>query len=75
MKTAITRLVVLLILLVNQFLVTIGWNPLPFSEDQVFEAVSGVATVAAAVWTWWVNNNVTKQAQHNEEFLKQRGRK
>lgn len=75
MKSAVIRLVVLVILLVNQTLVTFGWNPLPFSEDQVYEGVSTVATIAVAVWTWWKDNNVTKQAQHNEQFLKNRGLK
>ncbi|GGN67622.1 MULTISPECIES: phage holin [Oceanobacillus] len=75
MQAAITRLAVLVILLVNQTLITFGWNPLPFSEEQVYEGVSAVATVAVAVWAWWKNNNVTKKAQHNEKFLKDRGMK
>lgn len=76
MQAALTRLSVLLILLVNQFLVTLGWNPLPFSEEQIYEAVSGVATFAAAVWAWWKNNNMTKEAQEADEHLKRlKGRK
>lgn len=69
MQAALTRLSVLLILLVNQFLVTLGWNPLPFSEEQIYEAVSGVATVAVSVWVWWKNNSVTKEAQEADEHL------
>ncbi len=75
MKQAITRLTVLLILFVNQFLVTLGWDPLPFNEEQIYAAVSSVATAAMAIYTWWKNNNVTKQAQHNDNFLKNRGMK
>ena len=75
MQAAITRLAVLVILLVNQTLITFGWNPLPFSEEQIYEGVSAVATVLVAVWAWWKNNNVTKKAQHNEKFLKDRGMK
>lgn len=71
MKQAITRLAVLVILLINQALVTLGWNPLPFSEEQVFEGVSTVATVAVAVWTWYRNNNITKEAQKAQEQLDQ----
>ena len=69
MKQAITRLVVLMILLLNQLLVTLGWNPLPFSEEQIYEAISGVATVAVAVWTWYKNNNVTKEAEQAQKQL------
>lgn len=75
MKQAIIRLVVLVVLLINQTLVTIGWNPLPFSEQEIYEGVSSVATVAMAIWTWWKDNPVSKQAQHNEKFLKERGMK
>lgn len=70
MKQAIVRLVVLVILLINQTLVTLGWNPLPFSETQIYEAVSSVATVAMAVWAWWKNNSVTKEAQEADVILR-----
>lgn len=69
MKQAITRLIVLVILLINQTLVTLGWNPLPFSEEQIYEGVSSVAVVAVAIYTWWKNNNVSKEAQEAQELL------
>jgi len=71
MKQAIVRLVVLVILLVNQTLITLGWNPLPFSEEQIYEAISSVATVAMAVWAWWKNNSVTKEAQKADVILRE----
>ena len=70
MKQAIIRLVVLIILLINQTLVTLGWSPLPFSEEQIYEAISSVATVAMAVWAWWKNNSVTKEAQEADVILR-----
>lgn len=70
MQQAITRLVVLAVLLLNQTLITIGWNPLPFSEDQIFEAVSSAGTVIVAVYTWWKNNSVTKEAQEADAILR-----
>lgn len=69
MKQAITRLVVLMILLANQALVTIGWEPLPFDEEAIYVAVSTVATVAATLWVWWKNNNLTKEAQETQREL------
>lgn len=75
MQVAIVRLVVLLILLLNQALVLVGWNPLPFSEEQLYEIVSILATLVASLWAWWKNNNVTKKARENEKFLKQNGMK
>lgn len=75
MQQALIRLIVLSVLLINQFLITLGWNPLPFSEDQIFEAVSSTGTVTVAIYAWWKNNDVTKQAIHNDKFLKNKGMK
>lgn len=71
MQQALIRLAVLVILLINQFLITVGWNPLPFSEEQIFEAVSSVATVAMAIWAWWKNNSVTEEAKKADEYMKE----
>lgn len=71
MKQAIVRLVVLVILLVNQALIVFGLNPLPFSEEQIYEAVSSVATVVVALWAWWKNNSITKEAQEADEYLQE----
>lgn len=71
MTQAIVRLVVLVILLINQALIVFGLNPLPFSEEQIFEAVSSVATVIVALWAWWKNNSITKEAQEADEYLQE----
>ena len=71
-KTAgIVRLVVLLILLINQTLISFGYNPLPFSEEQIYEGVSSVALVVSAIWTWWKNNSVTKEAEEADQYLRE----
>ena len=70
MQQAIVRLVVLVVLLVNQALITAGINPLPFSEGEIFTGVSSIATVSMAVWAWWKNNSVTKKAQEADNYLK-----
>ena len=71
MQLAIVRLVVLVLLLINQTLITLGWSPLPFSEEQIYEGVSSVAVVAVAIYTWWKNNSVTDEAQQADEYLKE----
>jgi len=71
MKQAIIRLVVLFILLLNQTLMLFGWSPLPFSEEQIYEGVSSVAVVVVALWTWWKNNSVTKEAEEADQYLKE----
>jgi len=75
-KQALIRLVVLVILLINQTLMVLGWSPLPFSEEQIYEGVSSVALVVTAIYTWYKNNNVTKEAEKAQGYLNQlKGRK
>lgn len=69
MKQAIVNLVVLAILLLNQTLIIFGWNPLPFSEEQIFEGVSAVATAFVALYTYYKNNNLSKEAQEAQKVL------
>lgn len=72
-KTAgILRLVVLAFLLVNQSLVTLGYNPLPFSEEQVYEFISTVALAVSAIWSWWKTAAITKEAQEAQEVLERK---
>lgn len=66
---AYIRLAVLVILLINQILITLGWTPIPFSEEQIYEGISSVALVGVALWNWWKNNNVTEEAQEAQMYL------
>ena len=59
----IVRLVVLVVFLANQTLVTLGYNPLPFSEEQIYEGLSSVALVLSAIYSWWRHNNITPEAE------------
>lgn len=61
-SNAIVRLVILAILIINQTLITLGYEPLPFSDEQIYEAVSILALVLGSLWAWWKNNNVTDVA-------------
>ncbi len=61
-KETIARTVVLIFALANQFLTIFGWNPLPFSNDAVYGAVSMLATAGASLWAWWKNNSFTPAA-------------
>ena len=63
----IIRTVVLGISLINQIIVMCGLNPLPFADDEIYAFVSTLVTVAAAVWSWWKNNSITKSAQAADE--------
>ena len=70
-KSTIARTVVLVLALVNQVLVMFGVNPLPFSDDGIYEAVTALLTVGASIWVWWKNNSFTKAAQEADKYLEQ----
>lgn len=71
----IVRTVVLIIALVNQALVISGKSPIPYSEEEVGQAVSMIITVAASLWAWWKNNSFTQAAIDADEVLKQNKKK
>ena len=75
MTVAIVRLVVMLILMINQILIAKGWTPLPYEEEQIYAFVNGVAMVTVGLWAWYKNNNITKNAQKAQEFKEQLDKK
>ena len=68
----LVRLAVLVILLLNQSLISLGYNPLPFSEEQIYEGLSSVALVVSAIYSWWRNNNVTKESEKAQVELERK---
>lgn len=69
MQAAIVRLAVLFVLFANQALMMFGWNPLPFSEEEIYAFFSTLATAAQMVYVWYRNNNVTKEAEEAQRVL------
>ncbi len=69
MQTALIRLIVLVVVLLNQILVVFGYNPLPWSEDQIFEGVSSVVLVVVAIWTWYRNNPTSKEGEKGTKYM------
>lgn len=67
----IVRTVVLLFALANQLLTAAGKNPLPFSEEAVYQAGTAVVTAAAAVIAWWKNNSFSTSALLADEYRKE----
>ena len=58
----IARTIVLFLALINQFLAVAGKEVLPFTNDEVYQLVSLVATIASSAVAWWKNNSFTKAA-------------
>lgn len=74
-KGTIARTVVLIVALINQVLTMIGYNPLPFADESVYEGVTVVLTVAGALWAWWKNNSFTMAAIQADQRMKELKRK
>lgn len=68
--STIARTVVLAIALLNQVLTATGKNPLPWSDDQVYQGVTLVLTVGASVWAWWKDNGFGKKTVTTTEVTK-----
>lgn len=67
----IARTIILVIALVNTVLTMSGKNPLPFADDDIYTAVSIIATLAASAWAWWKNNSFTTDAIKADEYLQE----
>ena len=61
--TAIVRLAVMVVSAVA------GGFGLAVDADSLFTVLTCVVAAVVAVWSWWANNNVTKAAQHAQEYL------
>ena len=66
----IARTVVLILALVNQVLTMTGYNPLPWSDEQVYEGITLLLTVAASLVTWWKNNSFSSAAIKADKVMK-----
>jgi SPP1 family holin len=70
-KSTIARTVVLIVALINQVLTMSGYNPLPWSETEVYEGITLILTVASSLYAWWKNNSFTKAAITADEYMKE----
>ncbi len=68
-KGTIVRTGVLVFALANQALTISGHSPLPFSEEEVGQAISMALTIGASLWAWWKNNSFTQDAIIADEYL------
>lgn len=64
-KATLARTVVLIVALLNQVLTSFNLNPLPFSDTQVYDAVTVVFTVVTSLITWYKNNEIKKKGDTN----------
>lgn len=63
-RTAVTFFV-----LINSVLVILGKDKLPWTEDEVYAAVSAVAAAVTTLWSWWKNNSISAAAIKADEYM------
>jgi len=65
----IARTVILVLALLNQVLAIAGKGTLDIAESDIYQICTLVATVMSAIWSWWKNNSITKEAIAADETL------
>ena len=70
-KETITRTIITFVALLNSVLVMCNKNPLPYSETQLYAALSGIMSVLSTLWSWWKNNSFTQEAIEADEVLRE----
>lgn len=66
---AIVRLIVSVVTIVNIVAAQFGWSPLGLDSDLLYTVISGGFAIAAAIWSWWKNNNMTEASQAAQNVL------
>lgn len=69
--STIARTGILIFALLNQILTILGYNPLPWSDEQFYEGFTLLLTVGASLWAWWKNNSFTKEAIEADKVMKE----
>ena len=69
--STIARTGVLIFALLNQILTILGYNPLPWSDEQFYEGFTLLLTVGVSLWAWWKNNSFTKEAIEADKVMKE----
>lgn len=65
----IIRTAVLVLALINTVFVAAGRPVIELEDETITVLINTLFTVAAAVWSWWKNNSVTKAAVTADQVL------
>lgn len=65
----IARTIVLALALLNQLLAIFGKGTIQIAENDIYQVVSIIWTIASAIVAWWYNNSFTKHAIRADDYL------
>lgn len=66
---AIAGLVILILTLVNSGLQLAGYDTIPVNNEKLELSITMAAAAIISVYTWWKNQNVTKEAAKAQKVL------
>lgn len=68
MQMALTRLVILVIALINSALAHYGKPLIKTDETFIYQTLSDLFLIGSIAWSYWRNNNITKKAQEAQAY-------
>lgn len=69
-KSTIARLILIIIVIINLILKSLGMDLIQIGEAEIFEAVELIIEIAIIVVAAWKNNSVTAKAIEADIYLK-----
>lgn len=66
----LARTIVLALALINQILAVFGKGTIDITENDIYQLVSIIFTIASAIAAWWYNNSFTKHAIRADDYMK-----
>lgn len=67
-RATIIRTVLLLVAIIDAVLQILGKETLPFTDEEISEAVSVIFLIVTTISAWWKNNSFTKNAIKADEY-------
>lgn len=64
------RTIIMILALVNQFLLILGKQAIPYVEEDVYTFISMIASAVSTLWVWWKNNSFSVSAQEGDKVMK-----
>lgn len=64
------RLIALIVVAINSGAMIMGYQLLPFNNEEIVAGISIVAMVATELWNHWKNNSYTPQAKQADEQIR-----
>ncbi len=65
----VARTIALILALFNQAMTMSGHKIIDVADDDIYQAVSLIFTIAASLAAWWKNNSFTAAAKEADKYL------